>query len=393
MQPPPRPSGRRDPRVDMLRGLSLLSIFVDHIPDNRLADYTLHNFGFSDAAELFVILAGFSANMAYGRVFERDGLRTGLVKVLARCLKIYGVQVALLLSTLAVVTLWSRFYGRESLILGPMLRDGLQGMMRGVVLRALPTYLDILPLYILLLASFPLIRFGMARSVAGTLVASFALYAAANLGHWDLPNLVDPATTAQWYFNPFTWQAVFVLGVAFAVWSRDGAAPMVRRPPALTALCWTYLLVAFAALDAWRLWPAPFGTGFPGTAFPFALFGNEPKSFVTPWRLLHVAALIYLALTSPVLTSVARSRIARPLVACGRHSLFVFAVGCVLALFGRLVFRTVDVSLSTEVFVNGIGLTSMLLLGTLLEANRIRTSPAPSRTVPIDAGTNAQGGT
>jgi hypothetical protein len=33
----------------------------------------MRNFGFSDAAEVFVLLAGFSSIMAYGRVFEREG--------------------------------------------------------------------------------------------------------------------------------------------------------------------------------------------------------------------------------------------------------------------------------------------------------------------------------
>lgn len=378
----------RDSRVDLLRGLSLLSIFVDHIPNNRLADFTLHNFGFSDAAELFVLLAGFSASLAYGRIFERDGTRMAIAKVLARCLKIYGVQTALLLATLAVVTVWSRLYGQESVILGPMLRDGVKGVVRGVTLRALPTYLDILPLYIVLLASFPLVRFGLVRSVRGTLLASVALWGAANLGHWDLPNLVDPAAAAQWYFNPFTWQLVFVLGACFATWTRQGAPLMERRSPALGLACWAYLLVAFAAMDAWKLWPAPFGPGFPGLGPPFALFGNEPKSFVTPWRLAHVAALIYLSLTSAPLLAVARGRVAWPVVACGRHSLPVFAAGCVLALFGRLIFRTVTVSLPTEILVNTIGLASLLALGAVLEGTG---RPERRLTVALDAGSRAQG--
>jgi hypothetical protein len=63
----------RDPRVDLLRGVALLTIFVDHVPGNLLGYLTFRNFGFSDAAELFVVLAGFSSMMAYGGAFERDG--------------------------------------------------------------------------------------------------------------------------------------------------------------------------------------------------------------------------------------------------------------------------------------------------------------------------------
>jgi hypothetical protein len=385
MQPPIRFKGR-DPRVDLLRGFALLSIFVDHIPANRLADFTFHNFGFSDAAELFVILAGYSATLAYGHVFERDGLRVGLKKVLLRCLKIYGVQVGLLLVTLWVVTVWTHLYGRESLILGPMLRDGIQGTVRGLALWALPTYLDILPLYILLLASFPLIRLGMAGSIVATIGASFALYGAANVFHWDLPNFVDPASSAQWYFNPFTWQLVFVSGAALAVWSRDGARLISKPPMILVVACWAYLVFAFVALDAWKLWPTPFGSSFPSTTFPFALFGNEPKSFVTPWRLFHVLAIVYLALTSPKFVIVARLPLLRSIVACGRHSLQIFAIGCLLALFGRLIFKSAEVTVLTQIMVNGIGLGLMLVAGTMLDQERAKKAPVHSDVVAYDAG-------
>jgi hypothetical protein len=43
-------TSKRDPRIDVLRGLALLMIFVDHIPGNVLSLITLRNFGFSDAA-------------------------------------------------------------------------------------------------------------------------------------------------------------------------------------------------------------------------------------------------------------------------------------------------------------------------------------------------------
>jgi hypothetical protein len=43
-------SPQRDPRIDVLRGFALLTICV----------VTLRSFGFSDAADLFVVLAGLS---------------------------------------------------------------------------------------------------------------------------------------------------------------------------------------------------------------------------------------------------------------------------------------------------------------------------------------------
>ncbi len=357
----------RDPRVDFLRGLSLISIFVDHIPHNRLADYTFHNFGFSDAAEIFVILAGFSATMAYGGVFDRYGFKACATKIAARCFKIYGVQIVLILSTLAIVAVWTRSFGTHALIVGPLLRDGFKGALRGVTLEALPTYLDILPLYIVLLAIFPIVRWTISKSPAATLAGSFLLYACSNVLHWNLPNIVDPSAVTEWYFDPFTWQLVFVLGAVLATATRSEAPWLTRPQPIVLALCWAYLAFAFVAVDAWSLWPKLFGSDFPSVAAPFAIFGNEPKTFVTPWRLAHIAALMYVALTSPRLMALARLAWLRPIVASGKHSLEVFAVGCVAALLGRLAFNTFGVSVGAQVVVNAAGVIVMLAVAVALE--------------------------
>ena len=90
----------RDPRVDVLRGIALIMIFIDHVPGNLLSLVTLRNFGFADAAELFVLLAGFASMAAYGGSFSRDGVVPGLRRVLLRCLHLYLFQALLLVTVL-----------------------------------------------------------------------------------------------------------------------------------------------------------------------------------------------------------------------------------------------------------------------------------------------------
>src|ERR1700691_724980 len=85
----------RDARVDVLRGMALFMIFIDHVPGNLLSLVTLRNFGFADAAELFVLLAGFASMAAYGGSFSRDGIVPGLRRVLLRCLHLYFFQALL----------------------------------------------------------------------------------------------------------------------------------------------------------------------------------------------------------------------------------------------------------------------------------------------------------
>ncbi len=70
---PARTSRGRDARLDALRGLALATIFVNHVLGTVLEAATLRNFGFSDAAEAFVLMAGVSAGLAYGPAFRRGG--------------------------------------------------------------------------------------------------------------------------------------------------------------------------------------------------------------------------------------------------------------------------------------------------------------------------------
>ena len=58
----------RDLRLDLLRGLGLWMIFLDHIPDDVVSWMTLRNYGFSDAAEFFVFISGYLAGFIYGPI-------------------------------------------------------------------------------------------------------------------------------------------------------------------------------------------------------------------------------------------------------------------------------------------------------------------------------------
>lgn len=63
----------RDHRVDALRGAALLMMLADHVPDNLINRITIRNFGFADAAEIFVMLAGYASYLAYGRLIDATG--------------------------------------------------------------------------------------------------------------------------------------------------------------------------------------------------------------------------------------------------------------------------------------------------------------------------------
>ena len=359
VQHTPVPAKRRDGRIDALRGLALLMIFADHVPPNVVNWYTLHNFSLSDAAEVFVFLAGTSSMLAYGRAFERDGAVAGLRQIAARCAKIYAVQVVLFLLTMAFS--WVRRQtGYPTPIAGPLLDAGWVGVLRGVVLDALPTYLDILPLYLVLLAIFPLIYAAARVSPWLALAASGAVWLEVNVWHnMNLPNVLS---ADGWYFNPFAWQFLFTIGALSTAYLQPARAAS-RNGWRLRLLCLAYL--AFGLLETldWAHW------GLPDLS-PMDI-GQPDKTLLSPLRLLSILALITLVFSSPGLEKLCSLRIMRPMVACGRHSLEVFATGCLLAYASRSLFDVFGTSWLLQAGVNvvGIGVTFAVAQG--LERHRV----------------------
>jgi len=78
------PSDQRDLRLDLFRGLALIFVFIDHIPQNVLGYFTLQAIGFYDAAELFIFVSGFTAALVYGRTLDSRGPMTACAQILRR---------------------------------------------------------------------------------------------------------------------------------------------------------------------------------------------------------------------------------------------------------------------------------------------------------------------
>src|SRR5206468_128150 len=72
-----------------------------------------------------------------------------------------------------------------------------------------PTFLDILPLYILMLVIFPAILLGLRRQWLMVLIPSALLYLAVQLFDISVPAYLEGHV---WYFNPLAWQFLFVAG-------------------------------------------------------------------------------------------------------------------------------------------------------------------------------------
>jgi hypothetical protein len=350
---------RRDARVDVLRGIALLMIFIDHVPGNLLSLVTLRNFGFADAAELFVLLAGFASMAAYGGSFSRDGLIPGLRRVVLRCLHLYLFQALMLVTVLVLAGTWIHNFGSVPESDAAFVDTGLNGLRHGLTLQALPASLNILPLYIVLLALFPLI-FGLIRiSPLIAALVSGGVWIWVNLDpSINLPNWLDGQ---HWFFDPFAWQFLFVIGALGCLILRRHHGDLPATP-SLRVAAWAYLAFALIVMAPWQAWG-----WFDVRPLPLGL---PDKTTLAPLRLLNVTALAFLVFSSARLRALAERPALRFLLVCGRHSLEVFSLGTILAMLFRLIFRTFGVTLLTQLVANGIGLGLMIGLAMVLEHAR-----------------------
>ena len=118
----------------------------------------------------------------------------------------------------------------------------------GLLLQAKPLNLDVLQLFIVLMAFFPLVLLGMMRRPNLTMAASASLYFAARLLDWNLSSFPD----GRWYLNPFCWQLLLVLGTWFAsIGARQKhAISALQDFRILRVAAWLYLIFALVVTIA-----------------------------------------------------------------------------------------------------------------------------------------------
>jgi enterochelin esterase-like enzyme len=97
------PEAGRDLRIDLLRGLAVLAMVIDHIAGpSKLYLLTGGNHFYTSAAEGFIFLSGLTVGLVYRRVAERDGVSTAMRRLLARSWTLYVLAVGLTLLMLSV---------------------------------------------------------------------------------------------------------------------------------------------------------------------------------------------------------------------------------------------------------------------------------------------------
>jgi hypothetical protein len=357
-------SGKRDFRLDLFRGIGLWMIFLDHIPHDVVAWLTLRNYGFSDAAEFFVFISGYLAGFIYGPIIRAGHFLAATKRLVKRAGEMYVAHIMLFLIFTAQIARTARefdnpMYENEFNVFNFLRHpDILIG--QALTLRYKPVNLDVLPLYIFLIATAPLMLWCMVRKPTLTLVGSATLYVAARWFDWNFASY-PPGTT--WYFNPFAWQLLFV----FAAWcSLGGVAKLQFLIRSNVALALSIAWIVFALLIV-MTWHVPFLEALVPKWMIKVIYPID-KTDLDMLRFTHFLALaLIVSRYLPRDWAPLASKWLRPVILCGQHSLPIFCLGVFLSFAAHWILMQYSRGVWEQIAVSAAGILIMVAAAWILD--------------------------
>jgi hypothetical protein len=289
----------RDLRLDLFRGIANWAIFLNHIPNNAVNWITTRNYGFSDGADLFVFISGYTVAIVYGRMMADHGFLIAATRLAKRIWQLYVAHVMLLVIYAAAVGYVALRFGYDNILhefnVVNLILNPIATMIEGLILRFKPYNLDVPPLYIVLMGLFPFVLWSMLRRPGLTMLGSFALYFAARQLGW---NLSGPKAS----------------GVMISAKTR-------HAPPT---------------------------------------FNPNDKTNLAPYRALHFVVLaVLVARFLPKDWKGLNWAAFDPLIKCGQQSLRVFCVGVFLSFLGYFLLTISSGTILKQVLVSAAGIATL----------------------------------
>lgn len=348
-----RDPSTRDSRVDLLRGVAIVFVVVNHLGMASLFQLlTQEAVGFVSGAELFVLFSGLVVGMVYGpkaredfgRVVDLTTRRAGKLYLTALAVLIGVFLLSLLpfFNTEALTTFvdqgtggaghtgtgrsYDLYAGMSSLFQFPVPPQVLPAI---VLLQFGPWQFNVMGLYVVLLLASPLILAALNRGKAiWVLAATLVLYAVGAVTRFRiLPSQFEDS------FPLLVWQVLFVLGLVAGYHRHSITAWLSRHAWAVVACT----AVAFAL--AFLSWGNPYLANnydvrlalLPDASYRTMYDAFFSRTYLAPGRLLNVLVLVVAAYAflSAYWKPVERA-LGWFLVPLGRATLYVFIMHVVL---------------------------------------------------------------
>ncbi len=367
------PPKGRDLRLDLFRGIANWAIFLDHIPDNVVNWVTTRNYGFSDAADLFVFISGYTASFVYAKMMLDRGFIVGATRLFKRVWQLYVAHIILFVIYIVAIGYVAQRYNDPDIInefnVAGLVDNPIETLRHGLLLSFKPLNLDVLPLYIVLMAFFPPVLWMMLRKPDLTMLGSLALYFAARQFDWNLHGY--PA--GEWYFNPFCWQLLFMFGAWFALGGARESRSIINSPWLL------YLGIAYLAFALIMTMAGRFEAL--GDLFPkwlYDVFNPNDKTNLAPYRVLHfVIIAFFVTRFVPKDWRGLEWKVFEPVIKCGQQSLAVFCVGVFLSFVGHFELMMSSGSLFAQIFVSISGIAIMTVVAYYISWSKKQDKPLP----------------
>lgn len=308
---------RRDMRIDLLRGIAITFVVVNHIDLPSLYQLLSQEaIGAVSGAELFVLLSGVVVGMVYRPRMEQDGFGETAGKLLRRAWKLYYTALFVIVSVFllsripgvdatAVTTFTDQgtgsagggaagrvydLYGNTDLLFSYPVPPSV--LVELALLRVGPWQFNVIGLYVVLLLVAPLLLWLLRRHLAWAVLALSASLYALNTFH---PIRLFPSQFED-AFPLLTWQVLFVGGIV-AGYHRRAIVAFFRRPAGrVTLVAAIGLFVGFLLFS----WNNPYQANvydvrlalIPDGSFAAVYENWFTRVDLGPGRLLNVAVVV-----------------------------------------------------------------------------------------------------
>ena len=241
----PKLYGKRDLRIDLLRGVAIVSMVVNHLECRSYFNNITQGHIYASSAEGFVFLSGFVLGFVTLQRIDKIGLNSAMQKLLERAKILYFTSF-ILIAGLGLLSIVAPGMTRPSFDRAP--GEWWQILLAAGTLHLAPPIVDILQLYVLCLLASPGIFWVLRQGLLlPLLTASWTLWWIQQVHPYSFS--FQPLDRAHPYFVLSTWQILYVHGVA-AGYHKNKLAKTWKRLPKIPVLLGMLAIVILALVTA-----------------------------------------------------------------------------------------------------------------------------------------------
>lgn len=338
-------SGRRDLRIDMLRGIALVMMVVAHVEVMSVLNIvTWERFGLTTGAEGFVILSGFILGSLKRHQLQTEQMLTVAYSLFRRAIMLYVVNVVIIISILVLsnlsfidtfeVTHFTDRYSDVSYSMYPVSEQVKEAWFNEVIfLQIGPHQSQILGLYfyLLLLSTVFLWLLNSGRTLL-LLILSLTAY-----GYFQLSDMHATSAEFEYAFPLLAWQLIYVLGMCCG-WYKEELSSLARTSAGklvISLMLFITLIMMFIAQNHTNPFmpPSLMMHVIPAAEFNGLYQNFAAKNALGPLRILNdfcLIATMYLLLT--YLWYPINKAFGWFLIVLGQNSLYTFIIHVYLVL-------------------------------------------------------------